>query len=173
MIILGAYKNIRQTVREEFKARGETYKNHIIEWNALPTVTRIQRPTNLYKAKTLGYKAKDGVVLARVRIKKGRRKRARPDGGRKPAKSGSFFSRGKSLRAIAEEKAARKFLNCEVLNSYYAGETGDRRYYEIILLDRNSPRINSDKFFSKIIRQKGRAQRGLSIAGRKYRGLEG
>ncbi len=108
--------------------------------------------------------------MARVRIKKGRRKRARPDGGRKPAKSGRFFSRGKSLQAIAEEKAGRKFLNCEVLNSYYAGETGDTRYYEVILLDRNSSRVKSDRFYLQIINSKGRAQRGLSSTGRKYRG---
>ncbi len=167
---MGAYENIRQTVRAELKERSDTYKSHIIQWNASPTVTRIEKPSNLYRARILGYKAKEGVVMARVRIKKGRRKRPQVGGGRKPAKSGRFFSRAKSLQAIAEEKAARKFLNCEVLNSYYAGETGDTKYFEIILLDRSSPRIKSDKFYSKIINRKGRAQRGLSSSGKRYRG---
>jgi large subunit ribosomal protein L15e len=107
----------------------------------------------------LGYKAKEGYFIVRVWVGRGQRKRPHPKGGRKPGKNIAYLSPGKSLQRIAEEKAARKYRNLEVLNSYWVGQDGTKKYYEVILVDR--------KVLPNMA--KGRAFRGLTSAGKKER----
>ncbi|MGC8478407.1 MAG: 50S ribosomal protein L15e [Candidatus Micrarchaeia archaeon] len=158
---MGSYNEISKTFRDEYRSRSSLYKNRLEKWSAEPVVVRAEKPTNIARARRLGYKAIQGVIIARVRVNKGKRKRQKADGGRKPSKSGRFFSRAKSLQRIAEEKAARRFSNCEVLNSYLVGSTGQKAFYEIILLDRASKSVASNPLYKSIISQKGRAFRGV------------
>ncbi len=149
-------------------------KERLLQWRKEPVVVRIERPTRLDKARRLGYKAKQGIVVVRVRVRKGGRDRPRPRMGRKPKKYGMLtYYPSKSLRWIAEEKAARKFPNLEVLNSYYVGEDGVYKWFEVILVDPHHPAIKSDKELNWITRpaNRGRVFRGLTAAGKKSRGL--
>ena len=136
-----------------------------------PTVTRVDRPTSLARARTLGYKAKQGIIVGRVRVGKGMRKRPKFSGGRRPKARGRFFPPGKSKRQIGEEKAAKRYPNLEVLNSYFVGEDGDHKWFEIILIDRSHPAIIRDKRLGWVSGKRGRAFRGLTSAGQKTRGL--
>jgi large subunit ribosomal protein L15e len=153
------YKYIREAFQKEYKERSQVLRQRITEWRKLGTVARIERPTNLARARTLGYKAKDGLFMARVAVGRGQRKRPHPWGGRKPAKNVAYLSPGKSLQRAAEEKAARVFRNLEVINSYWVGQDGTKKYFEIIMADRSivpgAP--------------KGRAFRGLTSAAKKGR----
>jgi large subunit ribosomal protein L15e len=149
----------------------EANKPRLVEWRRQNTVTKIERPTNIARARSLGYKAKEGFSLARVKVKKGKRKRPKPAMGRKPGHSGRFFTPGKSKQMIAEEKAARKFSNLEVLNSYYAGEDGVSKWYEVIMIDPDHPAIKSDKNKKWVCDKKGRAFRSLTSIGKKNKGL--
>lgn len=169
---MGLYQHLKETFEAQYKTRSPEYKARLMEWNKVPHITRVEKPTNLARARELGYKAKTGFVIARVRVRKGRRKRKQPQNGRKPSKSGHFFSRAKSLQWIAEEKATKSFPNLEVLNSYWIGETGDTKYFEIIMVDANTPTIKSDKTVAWIASSRGRAERGLTSAGKKGRGLK-
>ncbi|BCS90822.1 MAG: 50S ribosomal protein L15e [Candidatus Micrarchaeota archaeon] len=168
---MSMYKYIQETFQNEYKERSQEYKERLARWADEPVVKRIDKPTNIARARKLGYKDKQGVIVVRVRVDGGKTKRERFDGGRKPSKSGRFYSRHKSLRMIAEERANREYRNCEVVNSYFVGSRSNTKYYEVILVDRNHPAIINDKFYSQIIRRKGRAFRGLTSAGRKVRGL--
>jgi large subunit ribosomal protein L15e len=165
------YKYAKGTLIQEYKTRPDLYKKRLVEWSAQAPVSRAERPTNIARARELGYRAKEGVIIARVYLKGGKKKREAPAGGRKPSKSGRFFPNAKSLQAIAEEKAARKFRNCEVMNSYFAGSTGSRKFYEVILLDRSSSVIMADPVYRSIIAKRARAFRGLTYAGRRHRGI--
>lgn len=165
------YKAMKTSFISEYKQRNEIYRNRITQWRAESPIKRIERPTNIARARELGYKAKSGVIMVRVRIKGGKRKRDTAGGGRKPSKSGRYFSMSKSLQAIAEERAARRYSNCEVVNSYFIGDAGSDKFFEIILIDRNSPQIRSDPEYKGIIEQKGRAYRGLTYMGRRHRGI--
>ncbi len=168
---MSSYKHIRETMISEYKERSLPYRERLSSWSKEPPITIAHRPTNLARARTLGYRAKQGVAVVRVRLSKGSSKRRTPSGGRKPSRSGRYFTRAKSMQAIAEERAARKFSNYEVLNSYYVGETGTRNYFEIIMLDRNSSSIRNDPFYSMVISRRSRAFRGVTAQGRKHRGL--
>ncbi|MFQ5648044.1 MAG: 50S ribosomal protein L15e [Candidatus Aenigmatarchaeota archaeon] len=152
---------------------GELWRQHLIAWRKEGTVTRIDRPTRPERARALGYKSKQGFVLARVRIKKGLRKRPKVAGGRRPKRAGRFFSTGKSKQAICEEKVARKFPGLEMLASYWVGEDGDKTWYEAILVDPAHPAVKKDRDVGWICEPQhtGRAHRGLTSAGKKYRGL--
>ncbi len=168
---MSLYKQIKKTFISNYKEKSDKLKENRIKWNSEPSIIKIAKPTNIARARELGYKAKEGIIVARVKIKSGKRKRQTIDGGRKPSKSGRFFSRHKSLQAIAEERASKKFVNHEVLNSYYIGQTGQEKFYEVILLDSTSPIIKNSKIYSPIIAQKQRAVRGLTSSGKKYRAL--
>ncbi len=78
---------------------------------------------------------------------------------------------GKSIQRIAEERAARRFPNLEVLNSYWVGEDGRYKWHEVILLDPHHPCIKSDRDLNWIQGERGRVFRGKTSAGRKGRGL--
>jgi len=139
-------KLINKVYKEELKKR-------LIEWRKQPTVIRIEKPTKIYKARMLGYKAKQGIIVVRVRVRKGKMERERPDSGRRPKRMGTTrLTIKKSLRWIAEEKAQRKFPNLEVLNSYYVAEDGKYKWYEVIMVDPYHPAIKSDKNLSWIYR---------------------
>lgn len=172
---MGMYKYIR----EAWKAPKESYvrellRSRMIKWRREPSVTRIERPTRLDRARNLGYQAKQGYVVVRVRVRRGGRKRPRWKGGRKPSKMGMVrYSPKKSLQWIAEERAARKFPNLEVLNSYWVGEDGMYKWFEVIMVDPHHPVIKSDPKIAWIAGKahKGRVFRGLTSAGKKSRGL--
>ena len=122
-----------------------------------PSVERVERPTKPAKARMLGYKAKTGYVIARVRIGRGGRKKRATHMGRKPSKTGMLgFSTHESLQLISEKRASKKFPNLEVVNSYYVTQDGQHKWFEVIL---------------KKMVEKGRAYRGLTSQGRRARGL--
>lgn len=158
---MGAYKYMRETYQNELKERNDLLKEKIFKWRREPSVNRAERPSNLVRARTLGYKAKEGYVIARVRMGKGRRRRPTPDKGRKPAHAFLYVQPGTSLRGQAEQKANRKFMNLEVLNSYLVGEDGNYKFFEVILVD--PARTGMDL-------NKRRAYRGLTSSAKKSRG---
>ncbi|MFH1447727.1 MAG: 50S ribosomal protein L15e [Candidatus Micrarchaeota archaeon] len=164
---MGSYKHIQKTFIAGYKERSPTYRARITEWKKEPTVTRVKKPTNIARARTLGYLAKIGYIVVRVKIRKGMRRRHKPSGGRKPSKSGRFMSPDKSHQQFAEEKASRRYRNCEVLNSYWVGEDGQVEFFEVILLERIRPEIKE-----KAKLRKGRAFRGLTSVGKRSRGLK-
>ncbi|QKQ99901.1 50S ribosomal protein L15e [Metallosphaera tengchongensis] len=149
-------------------------KKRLVLWRSQNTVTRIDKPTRIDRARSLGYKAKQGIVVVRVKVEKGGMEKQRPNSGRRPKRMGVYgFSPAKSLQFIAEEKAAKKYPNLEVLGSYYVAEDGLYKYYEIILVDPNHPVIASDPTL-KWVRNpanNGRVFRGLTSSGRRSRGL--
>lgn len=168
---MGFYKYMREAWKKpDIKRQRKRYT----KWRAQPKFNRIDKPTRLPKARSLGYKAKDGFVVVRTRIKRGGRKRSRPRKGRKPSNIGSYFTPGKNLQTIAEERVQRKHPNLEVLNSYWVGTGGKFKFYEVILVDPNHPQIESDSDINWIEEKqhKGRVHRGLTGSGKKGRGLK-
>jgi large subunit ribosomal protein L15e len=170
-----AYKYIAEAwKRPEASFVKEIMKQRAIEWRRQPTIVRVERPTRLDRARKLGYKAKQGFVVVRVRVRRGWLKRPRPKAGRRPKRMGvTKIKLAKSLRLVAEERAARKFPNLEVLNSYWVWEDGRYKWYEIVMVDPHHPVIQSDENINWICESvhRGRAFRGLTSAGKKMRGL--
>ncbi|RZN63941.1 MAG: 50S ribosomal protein L15e [Candidatus Methanoliparum thermophilum] len=143
-------------------------------WRKEPAVVVIDHPTRIDRARSLGYKAKQGIITARVRVRRGGLRKSRFYRRRRTKRMGiNKKTMGKSIQRIAEERAARKFPNLEVLNSYWVGEDGISKWYEIILIDPNHPVIKSDKNLNWICTPSNnrRVYRGKTSAGKKGRGL--
>lgn len=162
-----AYKYMSKAWRNP----GESYveelmRERVILWRREPTVVRIDKPTRIDRARRLGYKDKPGYVVVRVKVRRGGLRKPRPRSGRRQKRMGVVkFKPAKSLKLIAEERAARKFPNLEVLNSYWVWEDGRYKWFEVIMVDRVLlPEVNLGK-------GRGRVFRGLTSAGRRVRGL--
>lgn len=137
-------------------------------------VVALDHPTNIPRAKTLGYKAKQGILVARVRIRRGGGLVLRPNRARKPKRMGvNKITRKKGIQAMAEERANKRFPNMEVLNSYFIGQDGKNKYFEVILVDPHHPSIVADKNLNWICSNKhsGRVFKGKTSAGQRSRGL--
>jgi large subunit ribosomal protein L15e len=162
-----AYKYMAEAWRKpESSYVKEVMKQRVILWRKEPTITRVDKPTRIDRARRLGYKDKAGYVVTRVRVRKSGLRKQRPRMGRRQKKMGvSKIKSTKSLRLIAEERVARKFPNLEVLNSYWVWQDGLYKWFEVILVDQTIlPELNIGK-------GRGRVFRGLTSAGRKVRGL--
>jgi large subunit ribosomal protein L15e len=170
-----AYKYIAEAWATQEKSYvDELTRQRLIEWRRQPVIFRVEKPTRLDKARKLGYKAKQGFIIARVRVRRGGLRKQRPKAGRRPKRMGvKKFKPAKSLRLIAEERAAKRFPNLEVLNSYWVGEDGRAKWFEIIMVDPDHPVIKSDKGINWICQGQhhGRVFRGLTSAGKKVRSL--
>jgi len=166
-------KHMRQIWKRPKKNLGKIWQERLVAWRKEDVVRRIEGPTRPDRARTLGYKAKQGFVVARVRVLKGKRKRRKFTGGRVPKKMGRFYSAGKSNQILGEERAARKFPNLEVLNSYYVGEDGDHAWFEVIMADPCSASVANDKERGWLAEKqhRGRVFRALTSSGKKMRGL--
>ena len=144
------------------------------EWRNEGSVERIERPTRLDKARSQGYKAKQGIVVARVSVRKGSARKQRHTAGRRSKRQGvTRITRRKDIQRVAEERAARVYPNLEVLNSYSVGQDGRQKWHEVILVDPEHPAIQSDDDLNWICEdhQRDRVFRGLTGAGRRNRGL--
>ncbi|CAN6168115.1 unnamed protein product [Urochloa humidicola] len=207
---MGAYKYVSELWRrKQSDVMRFVQRVRCWEYRQQPAIVRLTRPTRPDKARRLGYKAKQGYVVYRVRVRRGGRKRPVPKGivYGKPKHQGITqlkFQRNK--RSVAEERAGRKLGGLRVLNSYWVNgvylkfpltkilsceshclvvtpsldlvtklQDSTYKYFEIILVDvahtaiRNDPRIN---WLCKGV-HKHRELRGLTSAGKKYRGLRG
>jgi large subunit ribosomal protein L15e len=147
------------------------YRDLLLQLRREPVTLRVERPMNIARARSLGYKPKQGVIVVRQRVIRGGKMRPDIKGGRRTAHSGQSKVIKKNYQQIAEERAAVKYQNCEVLNSYKLLEDGQFAWYEVILVDRMHPAVLADPQLRGIARQQGRAFRGLTSAGRRERGL--
>jgi large subunit ribosomal protein L15e len=166
--IADAWKNPSKSYVKELN-----YERRII-WRREENFLRIDKPTRLDRARALGYKAKQGYVIVRGKVRKGSfQKRAITAGRRAKRKGINKITVGKSLQRMAEERTQKRYPNLEVLGSYWVGNDGTQVWYEVILVDPSHPVIMADPKINWICNntQKNRVYRGKTPAGRKGRGL--
>ena len=170
---MGMYQHIRQLWKQPNDELKNILRQRLIEWRREDSTVRIKRPTRLDRARSLGYRAKQGFVLVRQRVPRGGRQRETIRKGRRSKHFGRRKNVDKNYQQVAEERAVKKYPNCEVLNSYYVAEDGTHSWYEVILVDKAHPQILADKNLNWIAmpQHTRRAFRGLTSSARKSRGL--
>jgi len=164
-------RSFQETLGDE---GAERRHERLLTWRREHTVTRLEHPTRLDRARAIGYRAKEGFFVVRVRVRRGGQRKRAIIAGRRPKHKGILrMTLAKSLRRIAEERAQKHYPNLEVLNSYWVGEDGKQKFYEIILVDPDHPEILADPKINWIAApaQRGRAYRGLTSSGKEGRGL--
>merc|ERR1712088_909748 len=173
---MGAYKYMNEIWR---KKQSETmrYLQRVRVWQYrnLNTIHRASKPTRPEKARRLGYKATQGFVVYRIKIRRGGRKKPVPKGATmgKPVHQGVFMQFARRLQSVAEERVGRHCGALLVLNSYWVGEDSTYKYFEVILVDPQHKTIRRDGDLNWMAsnKHKHRELRGLTSVGKKSRGL--
>ncbi|XP_045175526.1 60S ribosomal protein L15-like [Mercenaria mercenaria] len=174
---MGAYKYMQEMYRKKqsdvlrFLLRVRTW-----QYRQLSAIHRAPRPNRPDKARRLGYRAKQGYVIYRVRVRRGGRKRPVPKGctyGKPKSHGVNQLKFQRSHRSVAEERAGKRCRALRVLNSYWVAEDATYKFYEIIMVDPFHKCIRSDPKVNWICRpvHKHREVRGLTSAGKSSRGL--
>lgn len=147
-------------------------RERMIEWRKCGAITKVEKPLRIDRARALGYKSKKGIIVVRIKIKRGGHKRSRPNKARRTKRLHIRKNLRMNYKEIAETRVARKYNNMEVLNSYEVGKDGMNYFFEVILVDRAAPTILSDKQLAPFVKApKKRALRGITSSARKARGL--
>ena len=130
---MGAYKYLQELWKNK-QSEVLKFVSRIRNWELrqLPAIHRASKPTRVEKARALGYKAKQGYVIYRIRIRRGGRKRPVKKGRvyGKPSSVGvTGLKNAKSIKSIAEERVGRKLPTLRLLNSYWIGQDATFKYF--------------------------------------------
>jgi len=121
-------------------------RDRVVGWRKQSAITRIDRPSRIQRARRLGYKAKQGIVVVRMRVGTGGMRKQRPTGGRRPKHLGVTRIKGDdNMKKVAERRVLEKYPNMKLLGSYFVYKDGKHYWFEIIMADPQHPRIAQDK----------------------------
>src|SRR5215216_3242532 len=116
---------ISATWTKMWKSNNDELKSKSISWRREPVLHKIPRPSRLDRARRLGYKAKQGIIVVRARVGRGGMRKQRPVSGRRPKHIGVVrIKQDISMRRVAERRVGEKFPNLEVLGSYFLHKDG-------------------------------------------------
>jgi large subunit ribosomal protein L15e len=139
------YRQIGETWQKVFKDKSGDILQRAILLRKGPTIERLERPSRLDKARMYGYKAKEGVVVIRIKIKAGGMRRQRPVSGRRPKHLGVLRMKSdESVQKVAERRVREKHTNLKLLGSYLFWVDGKHRWFECIMIDPEHPAIKKD-----------------------------
>ena len=176
---MGAYKFLEELYKKkQSDVLRFLFRVRCWEYRQLPVCHRASRPSRPDKARRLGYKAKQGYVIYRIRVRRGCRKKQVHLGktmGKPRAQGVNQLKPKRNRRTVAEERVARRCPNLRVLNSYWVNQDATFKYFEVIMVDANLKSIRNDPRINWICApvMKRRAHRGLTASGKKARGLQG
>lgn len=133
-----------------WKQNAPSLREKAIGWRKENALTRIEKPSRIQKARRLGYKAKQGIVVIRMRVGTGGMRRKRPVAGRRPKHLGvTRIKADVNMKEVAERRVLERYPNMKLLGSYFLYKDGMYFWYEVILADPSHPRIVKDKELRK------------------------
>ena len=133
-----------------WKENSPELRDRVITWRKQDAVTRIEKPSRILRARRLGYKAKQGIIVVRMRVGTGGMRRKRPTGGRRPKHLGvTRIKAAVNMKQVAERRVLGRYPYMALLGSYFIYKDGMHYWYEVILADRSHPRITKDKELRK------------------------
>ena len=63
---MGFYQYVRELWKDPKEFLGDLYRERLIEWRKEPPIVEVERPTRIDRARALGYRAKQGFVMAKL-----------------------------------------------------------------------------------------------------------
>lgn len=125
-------------------------RQRAVVWRNENAVTRVEKPSRIARARRLGYKAKQGIIVVRMRVGTGGMRKQRPRGGRRPKHLGvTKIKADVSMKQVAERRILQRYPNMKLLGSYFLYKDGMHYWFEVILADPSHPRIAKDKEIRK------------------------
>jgi len=125
-------------------------RQRAVIWRNENAVTRVEKPSRIARARRLGYKAKQGIIVVRMRVGTGGMRKQRPRGGRRPKHLGvTKIKADVSMKQVSERRVLERYPNMKLLGSYFLYKDGMHYWFEVILADPSHPRIAKDKEIRK------------------------
>ena len=125
-------------------------RQRAVIWRNQNALTRVEKPSRIARARRLGYKAKQGIIVVRMRVGTGGMRKQRPRGGRRPKHLGvTKIKADVSMKQVSERRVLERYPNMKLLGSYFLYKDGMHYWFEIILADPSHPRIAKDKEMRK------------------------
>jgi len=125
-------------------------RQRAVVWRNENAVTRVEKPSRIARARRLWYKAKQGIIVIRMRVGTGGMRKQRPRGGRRPKHLGvTKIKADVSMKQVAERRVLDRYPNMKLLGSYFLYKDGMHYWFEVILADPSHPRIAKDKEIRK------------------------
>ena len=133
-----------------WKENSTELRKKAVIWRKENAVTRIDKPSRITRARRLGYKAKQGITVVRMRVGTGGMRKQRPRGGRRPKHLGvTRIKAAVSMIQVPERRVLERHPNMKLLGSYFLYKDGMHYWFEIILADPSHPSIAKDKELRK------------------------
>lgn len=133
-----------------WKDNSPEIRDRVIGWRKQEAITRIDKPSRIQRARRLGYKAKQGIIVIRMRVGTGGMRKQRPRGGRRPKHLGvNRIKADINMKQVAENRVLERYPNMKLLGSYFVYKDGMHYWFEVILADRAHPRVTKDKELRK------------------------
>ncbi|MBI2127390.1 MAG: 50S ribosomal protein L15e [Thaumarchaeota archaeon] len=146
------YRHIEETWQKVTKENYGDIRARAISWRKDRAIIRVDKPSKLQRARALGYKAKKGFAVVRVRVGRGGMRRKRPVSGRRPKHLGVTRMRADvSMQQVAGRRAIEKYPNLKFLGSYFVHKDGKYLWYEVVMVDPLSAAVASDKNLKKTL----------------------
>ncbi len=141
-----------ETWHKIFKEKAGDILARAIELRRSPTIVRLERPSRLDRARKLGYKAKQGVAIVRIKVSRGGMRRKRPVAGRRSKHMGvNKMKANVSTQDTAERRVGEKYPNMNVIGSYLLWKDGKHAWFECILIDPVHPSIANDYNYRRLL----------------------
>jgi len=142
---LTMYSQISKTWQDIFHNKAGNIRERAVQLRTEPALLRLERPSRLDRARALGYKSKEGIVVVRARVSRGGMRHKRPVSGRRPKHMGVLKIKSAiSAQKTAERRVSERYPNMKVLGSYILWRDGRFAWYECILADPYNPSIKND-----------------------------
>ncbi|MEM3826137.1 MAG: 50S ribosomal protein L15 [Nitrososphaeria archaeon] len=135
---IGMYRQVAQAWRKIYRENLEILRLRVEKWRKEKAIVRVDKPTRIDRARRLGYKAKKGYIVVRVRLSRKGKRVKRPRSGRRPKHMGVVKIKPHvNYKETAMNRVREKYPNMKVLNAYYLYKDGKHIWYEVILKDKN------------------------------------
>ena len=135
-----------------WKENSAELREKAVIWRKQKALTRIERPSRIARARRLGYKAKQGIIVVRMRVGAGGMRKQRPTGGRRPKHLGVVrIKAAVSMKQVAERRVLERYPNMKLFGSYFLYKDSKYYWFEVILADKSHESIKKDKELRKRI----------------------
>ncbi len=146
------YQQISKTWQGIFHEKAGDIRARAVDLRKEPAMLRVERPWRLDRARMLGYKAKEGVIVVRTRVSRGGMRKKRPTSGRRPKHMGVLKIKSDvSSQTVAERRVSERHPNMVLLGSYPVWHDGRYAWFECILVDPLHPAIKKDYNYRKVL----------------------
>lgn len=138
------YKMMQKLWRERPEALRSQLRKRMVAWRRMKAVERVEKPLRIDRARELGYKAKQGYVVALVRVRRGGFSKPRPRSGRRQKALGVVKHKvNVSMKEEAVQRFIKQFPNLKPLGAYPLAQDSLYRWYEVVAVDPSHPAVQA------------------------------